>query len=556
MIKDEIATLISDAIKRAQDAGDLPTVPIPDSPLERPKTPEHGDYATGLALKLGRAASMAPLAIAGIIKDHIDTATIAAGAIEEIAVAPPGFINFRLSPAWLAYQVDEILAQGPQFGNVSLGKGQKMQVEFVSANPVGPIHVGNGRGLALGDTLSRVLSAAGYEVQREYLVNDAGTQTQVFAETLYARYQQLFGREVEIPQGGYPGEYMVHLAEGLKRDFADKLLREPGEPYPPEIHDLGVQRMLEVIRADLGAIGVQYDNWFSERSVYETGTYEKTMELLKERGFVAEREGATWLVSSALGEEKDNVLVRSTGAPTYFASDIAYHYDKFVLRGFDHVINIWGADHQGHVPRMKAAVSALGVDPERLTIIIYQLVTLKRGEEVVKLSKRAGDIITLRELVDEVGADAARFNFVGRAADSHMDFDIELAKRQSSENPVYYVQYAHARIAGILIQAKERGIDYSSGDVSLLGQEAELSLIRKMLRLPELVESMAVNLEPHQLPYYAMEIATAFHDFYEKCRVLTDDEALTKARLQLISAAKVVLARALDLMGMSAPERM
>jgi arginyl-tRNA synthetase len=556
MIKDEISALISDAVKRAQDAGDLPSVPVPDAPLERPKVPEHGDYATGLAMRLGRAARMAPLEIAGIIKRHIDTSTLTAGAISDIDVAPPGFINFRLSPGWLASQVREIASQGPAFGNVALGKGKKLQVEFVSANPVGPIHVGNGRGLALGDTLSRVLSAAGFEVQREYLVNDAGTQTQVFAETLYARYQQLFGREIDIPQGGYPGEYMITLAEGLKRDFGDKLLRDPGEPYPPEIHDLGVQRMLEVIRADLEAIGVQYDNWFSERSVYENGTYEKTMELLRERGFVAEREGAIWLVSSALGEEKDNVLVRSSGAPTYFASDIAYHYDKFVTRGFDRVINVWGADHQGHVPRMKAAVGALGVDPERLTIIIYQLVTLKRGTEIVKLSKRAGDIVTLRELVDEVGADAARFNFVGRAADSHMDFDIELAKQLSSENPVYYVQYAHARIAGILMQAKERGVQYSSGDVSLLTEEAELALIRKMLRLPELVESMATSLEPHQLPYYAMEIATAFHDFYEKCRVLTDDEALTKARLQLVSAAKVVLARALDLMGMSAPERM
>jgi arginyl-tRNA synthetase len=314
--------------------------------------------------------------------------------------------------------------------------------------------------------------------------------------------------------------------------------------------------MLEIIRRDLAAIGVHYDNWFSERSLYKTDTYDKTMALLRERGYVAEREGAVWLASSALGEEKDNVLVRSTGAPTYFASDIAYHYDKFLIRGFDSVINIWGADHQGHVPRMKAAVSALGVDPERLTIIIYQLVTLKRGEEIVKLSKRAGDIVTLREVVDEVGADAVRFNFVSRAADSHMDFDLELAKRQSAENPVYYVQYAHARIGGILTQAQERIADFAGGDVSLLTHEAELALIRRMLRLPELVESMATTLEPHQLPYYAMDLATAFHDFYEKCRVLSEDEAMTMARLKLVSAAKLTLARALDLMGMSAPERM
>ena len=452
--------------------------------------------------------------------------------------------------------MSEILDAGVAYGDVDAGKGQKVQIEFVSANPVGPIHVGNGRGLALGDTLARVLDAAGYEVQREYLVNDAGTQTQVFAETLYARYQQLFGREADIPQGGYPGEYMVELAEGIKRDYGESLLREPGAPYPPEIHDIGIERMLDSIRADLAAIGVYYDAWFSERSLYTGDTYEVTMNLLREGGFIGEREGAVWFVSSALGEEKDNVLVRSTGAPTYFASDIAYHYDKFNLRKFDRVIDVWGADHQGHVPRMKAAVAAIGVDPERLTIIIYQLVTLRRGTEIVKLSKRAGDIVTLREVVDEVGADAVRYNFVSRAADSHMDFDIELAKRQSAENPVYYVQYAHARIAGILAQAAERGLDPEGGDVALLTDDAELSLIRKMLRLPELIESMAESLEPHQLPYYATDLATAFHDFYEKCRVLGDDEALSRARLRLVAAAKAVLARSLDLMGMSAPERM
>ena len=559
MIKDNIADLIAGAVKRAQDAGDLPPVPIPDTPVERPQRPDHGDYATSLPMRLARSARMSPVDIAGAIAKQIDVE----GPIEEVTVAPPGFINFRLSTTWLTKQVDAILKEGLAFGNLAIGKGQKVQVEFVSANPVGPIHVGNGRGLALGDTLSRVLEAAGYEVQREYLVNDAGTQTQVFAETLYARYQQLFGREVDMPQGGYPGEYVIEIAEQLRAKHGNSLLRPPGEPAPPEVHDEGIELMLADIRKDLEAIGVHYDNWFSERSVYSTGTYETTMELLRERGFVAEREGAVWFVSSSIGEEKDNVLVRSSGAPTYFASDIAYHYDKFVLRGFDRVINIWGADHQGHVPRMKAAAGALGVDPERLTIIIYQLVTLKRGPELVKLSKRAGDIVTLRELVEEVGADATRYNFVGRAADSHMDFDIELAKAQSSENPVYYVQYAHARINGILTQAAERGVDYARGDVSLLTEEAELALIRKMLRLPELVESMAESLEPHQLPYYAMEMATAFHDFYEKCRVLpapdTDgppDPGVTLARLKLVSAAKVVLARALDLMGMSAPDRM
>ncbi len=556
MIKHQIEHLVAAAVRQAQDAGELPALVVPETVVERPQRPDYGDYASSLPLRLARSAGMSPLELAGIIARRIEAGDDNAGAIASVEVAPPGFINIRLSPSWLALQVDVILMEGDAFGNVALGRGEKVQVEFVSANPVGPIHVGNGRGLALGDTLARVLELAGFEVQREYLVNDAGTQTETFAATLYARYQQLFGRNVDIPDGGYPGEYVIDLARRIKDDHGDSLLRPSGEPYPPEINDLGVSLIIDGIKDDLAAIGVHYDNWFSERSLYKTDTYNRAMALLRERDCVAEREGAVWLVSSALGDDKDNVLVRSTGAPTYFASDIAYHYDKFLIRGFHRVINVWGADHQGHVPRMKAAVSALGVDPDRLTIIIYQLVTLKRGDEIVKLSKRAGEIITLREVVEEVGADAARFNFLARSADSHMDFDLELAKRQSAENPVYYVQYAHARIAGILVQASERIGDYSSGDVSLLTHEAEQALIREMLRLPELVEAMALSLEPHQLPYYAMELANAFHDFYEKCRVLSDDEAQSKARLKLVSAAKLVLARALNLMGMSAPERM
>jgi arginyl-tRNA synthetase len=565
MIKAEIEELVRSAARRAQEAGAIPAVPLPDVPIERPQRPEHGDYASSLPLRLASTARMPPLEIARAIADAAGADLAALPAVEAIDVAPPGFVNVRLSPAWLAAQVDAVREAGTSFGDVEVGGGAKLQVEFVSANPVGPIHVGNGRGLALGDTLARALSAAGHDVQREYLVNDAGTQTATFAATLYARYQQLFGREVEIPEGGYPGEYMVELAQELKDERGDALLRAEEEPYPEEVHDLGVQVMMNRIRADLEAIGVHYDNWFSERSLYSDGTYDKAMGLLREHGYVAEREGAVWFVTPALDDgedahstapQRDNVIVRSTGAPTYFASDIAYHYDKFVLREFERVINVWGADHQGHVPRMKAAVSALGVDPEKLTIIIYQLVTLKRGDEVVRLSKRAGEIITLREVVEEVGADAARFNFVSRAADSHMDFDLELAKKQSAENPVYYVQYAHARIAGILIQAADKISDYSDGDVSLLTHESELNLIRKMLRLPELVESIARTLEPHQLPYYTVDLATAFHDFYEKCRVLSEDTALSKARLKLVSAAKATLARALDLMGMSAPERM
>jgi arginyl-tRNA synthetase len=553
LIKHEIARLVADAAARAQEEGDLPPLALPEVTVERPAREEHGDYAASLPMKLARAARSDPLAVAEAIAKHIRPGD----AIAEAAVAPPGFINFRLSDAWLARQVDAILAQGERFGDVPLGQGERLQVEFVSANPVGPLHVGNGRGLAIGDTLAGVLAAAGYAAEREYLVNDAGTQTETFASTLYARYQQLFGREVDIPAGGYPGRYMVGLAEELKAEHGEAFLRPPGEPWPSELHDVGVAKMLAIIRRDLESIGVNYDAWFSEKSLYAAaGTYERAMQILREKGVVAEKEGAIWFTSSALGEDKDNVLVRSSGSPTYFASDIAYHYDKFLLRGFQRVIDVWGADHQGHVPRMQAAVAALGVDPERLDIIIYQLVTLRRGAEIVRLSKRTGEIITLRELVEEVGADACRFFFLARAADSHMDFDLELAKRQSTENPVYYVQYAHARIAGILTHAVEQGVDYADADLGLLSHPAELALVRKMLLLPEVVEGVARTLEPHHLPHYALELATVFHDFYEKCRVVSDDLPLSKARLKLVAACRSALARVLGLMGVSAPERM
>jgi arginyl-tRNA synthetase len=552
LIRHEIARLVAEAAVRAQEAGDLPAIALPDVTVERPAHEEHGDYAVSLPLKLARAARNSPLAIAEAVAKHINPGDTLA----EVSVAAPGFINFRLSDGWLARQVEEVLAQGTRFGDVPLGEGRRVQVEFVSANPVGPLHVGAGRGLAIGDTLAGVLSAAGYEAEREYLINDAGTQTETFAATLYARYQQLFGREVEIPEGGYPGHYMIDLAEDLRAEHGEALLAPAEGGWPPELHDLGVERMLSVIRNDLAAINVHYDVWFSEKSLYSSGTFDQMMGVLREKGYLAEREGAVWFASSQLGEEKDHVLIRSNGKPTYLASDLAYHYDKFCLRNFQRVVEVWGADHQGHVSAIRAGADALGIEPEALDIIIHQLVTLTRGGDIVRLSKRTGEIITLREVVDEVGADACRYFFLARAADSHMDFDLELAQRQSVENPVYYVQYAHARVAGILMFAAERGVDYADGDVSLLTHPAEMTLVRKMLLLPELVESVAFTLEPHHLPHYAIELATVFHDFYEKCRVVTDDEPLTKARLKLVAACRTALGRTLALMGVSAPERM
>ena len=367
---------------------------------------------------------------------------------------------------------------------------------------------------------------------------------------------QGLGKQAELPENGYHGEYV--------RDYAKEVIAARGDRFAgmqeaeaiKEIGKVGLEKVIGYIKADLKRLGVTFDNWFTERSLYENGQYDMIMRLLREKGYIAEKEGATWFVSTALGEDKDNVLIRSDGSPGYFATDIAYHYNKFLERHFDRVIDIWGADHQGHVARMKAVVGALGIKPERLKIILSQLVTLKRGYEIVRLSKRSGDIITLREVVDEVGADACRFFFLQRNADSQMDFDLELAKKQSAENPVYYVQYAHARIASILRLAEEKGIDFSGGDVSVLTSEPELNLIRKLLLLPELIETVSATLEPHHLTYFAQDLAAFFHTFYRDCRVISDDGCQTKARLKLVAATRTVLARTLHLLGMTAPEKM
>ena len=547
MLRHRLEALLTEACSRAQTQGLLPPMSLPEVIVEHPQHPEHGDYASSLPLKLVGAARTDPLNLARGLVGLLGPLP----EMDKIEVAPPGFINFTLSPSWLAGQVETIMAEGENYGNIDLGKGKRVQVEFVSANPTGPLHVGHGRGAVLGSTLARVLQAAGFSVEKEFYVNDAGTQIEAFQRSLHARYLQALGQPAEMPAEGYMGQYVVDLAQDVAREFGAKFLDLPGE-----LGRLGTERMLKAIRADLDRLGAEFDVWFSEGRLFQDGQFERALAMLEKGGYVEEREGARWFTSTALGESKDNVLIRSSGAPTYFASDTAYHLNKFLERGFEQVINIWGADHQGHVSRMKAAVSALGISPERLRIIISQLVTLKRGGEVVRVSKRSGDIITLRELLDEVGADACRFVFLSRSADSQMDFDLELVKKESDENPVYYVQYAHARIASILGKARERGHTPEGGDVSLLKEEAEMALIRKMLLLSEMVETVALKLEPHHLPHYAQDLATTFHLFYKNCRVLSGDKALSSSRLKLALAAKTVLARTLKLMGMTAPEKM
>jgi arginyl-tRNA synthetase len=550
MLRKKITELLANAVIDAQKAGKLPTLTVPEIVIERPQKPEHGDYACSIPLKLARTVGTKPMTIANEIAGFIAPSP----EIAKVNVAAPGFINFTINDSWLVQQVDRVLTEADTYGNAAVGQDKKIQIEFVSVNPTGPLHVGHGRHAVLGSTLASVLAAAGFKVEKEYYVNDAGNQIDTFRRSLYASYRKSLGEKAEIPEDGYHGEYIATTAAAIAN--LDEFKKLPENEKEAFMGERGLEMMLEEIKADLETLDVTFDVWYRERDLYKSGLFNKVMALLRKGGYITEREGATWFVSTALGDDKDNVVVRTDGTPTYFASDIAYHYNKFIERKFDKVIDIWGADHAGHVSRMKAVLSALSVDPKRLTITLAQMVTLRRGGEIVKISKRTGDFIRLSELVEEVGADACRFFFLSRTADSQMDFDIELAKKQSADNPVYYVQYAHARIASILRLAEERGATSEGGDVSLLTTEPELTLIRKMLVLPEIVETIAQTLEPHHLTYYAQDLATVFHAFYKNCRVVTDDAAMTSARLKLVKAAKIVLGRTLNLMGMNAPDKM
>ncbi len=555
LVLESIAQLVTIALEQARVDGLLQLDTMPDIMVERPGNPENGDFATNIPLRLARATRINPLELAQELVNRIDPGE----EVERVVAAPPGFINFYLRDSWVQQQVEVVREEGMGFGDVAMGQGQRVMIEFVSVNPTGPVHVGHTRGAVLGSALANIMEAAGFNVTKEYYVNDAGNQMEAFYRSVFARYMQAQGHQTEMPVNGYLGGYVVELAEEILASEGPRFAQMDEEQGIKEIGDMGRDKMVELIRNDLALIGVVFDNWFSEGTLFQHGEYDKVIQLLRENNYLSQREGALWFNSSALGDDRDNVVVRSSGEPTYFASDIAYHYNKFVERGFDSVVNIWGADHQGHVPRMKLAVAALGVDAQKLTILISQMVTLKRGQELVKASKRTGDFVSLRELADEVGQDACRYFFLARTPSTQMEFDMELAKEQSSENPVYYVQYAHARNAGILNLARNQEIDWSTGDVSLLSHPSELSLIRAMLRLPELVAHMAKTFEPHHLPHYTMDLATAFHFFYENCRVISanpEDRDVSLARLKLVESAQIVFRRSLELMGMSAPERM
>ncbi len=560
-IKNHLADLVKQAILAAQNAGALPAFTLPDVFVERPQRKEFGDFSTSLPLKLAKEAKRAPIQIAQAIAAQI----VKDETLTEVTATAPGFVNFKLSDAWVARQVDAILAEGARFGNLHPAKRLKIQVEHVSVNPTGPMHVGSGRNGAIGDTLANVLEAAGHEVQREFYINDNGSQIRHFGASIYARYAQALGRDEKFPEDGYQGKYVFDIAQQFVQQYGDRFLQMPRDQAIRELGLLGIEVVTAQLRATLERMKVRFDCWFSERSLHEDGTFARVLQILKDKGLVFEKDEATWFAAQALGEEKDAVLIRSPKVianpderPTYLASDIAYVWNKLAIRQFDRAIYVWGADHHGDVPRVLAAARALGLDENKITILLYQFVTLRRGGEIVRMSKRTGEFVTLDELLDEVGPDAVRFMLITQSVNATIDFDLDVAVKHSDENPVYYVQYAHARIASILRNAAQAGVN-ADGDVSLLTHPAEQELIRAMMRLPEIIELAANKLEPHHLPHYGIELAGLFHSFYKQCRVLSSDPAdlpLSRARLKLIMAVKHTLARTLNLMGVNAPETM
>jgi arginyl-tRNA synthetase (EC 6.1.1.19) len=557
ILKERIFQAIAAAAEVAKAGGELNYDSLPEYVLEEPREKQHGDLATNLAMVLTKQARRSPRDIALILINNLDTTGTW---IERSELAGPGFINFHLNPNWLAKVIPEVLTQGEKYGQVNLGSGQKVQVEFVSANPTGLLHMGNARGAALGDSLASLLAMAGYEVSREFYINDTGNQIENFALSLEARYLQQLGQDVSFPEGGYHGEDLIQTVKDLIVKVGDKYLSVDPILRREFLTRYALEEKMGHIRETLKDFGVEYDNWFSEQTLHDSGFVRLTMEDLEKLGYIYEKEGAMWFKSTLFGDEKDEVVVRSNGTPTYFSVDIAYHCNKFE-RGFVRVINIWGADHHGHVARMKGAMQALGYNPDSLQIILMQLVRLIQNGEVIRMSKRSGQYVTLRELMDEVGKDAARFFFLMRDPDSTVEFDLDLAKSQSADNPVYYVQYAHARLCSILRQAQELVAHISEvlSDENfklLLNSPEERDLLKKMADLPGEISLAARLMEPHRLARYVLDLAGIFHTFYNSQRVLVDDNNLRQARIALVLAIKQVLVNVLRILGVSAPERM
>lgn len=519
--------------------------------LEVPKDKSFGEFSVNTAMQLASALRKNPRQIAEEIIAHMK----AEGTyVQEASTAGAGFINFRLAHRYYVDVIKEIFAQGSDYGKCDIGQGKRVNVEFVSANPTGPVHIGNARGGAVGDVLAEILSWAGYEVTREFYINDAGNQIEKFGASLEARYLEMFGKEFTFPEDGYEGEYIKEIALDYAKIHQKKLIDVSAEERREELARFGLEKNLTEIKRALDEYGVVYDVWYSENSLYEQGCVEDAIEQMKKTGYTYEEDGALWFAASKLGCDKDFVLVRSNGLPTYIMPDIAYHLHKLQTRNFDFAVDVWGADHHGYVPRMKSAIKALGIDENRLDIILMQFVRLVRTEEVVRMSKRKGEMITLSDLVSEVGRDAARFLFNYYNFNTHMDFDLDLAVEKSNENPVFYVQYAHARICSIISQLRASG-DIEA-DLSLLQQEEEIELIKTIGRFAEEITIAAQSFDTSRIPKYAVEVASAFHIFYNRCRVKSEDEPLMYARVALIEAVRTVLRNLLNILGVSAPEKM
>jgi len=553
-IREKIIQGIKNALAKAQEKGEITLEILPEIHLEVPREKNHGDYATNAALVLTKQAKMPPRKIAEIIVNNLAAEDL----FKKVEIAGPGFINFFLTNKWLGEVLAVIEEQGAQYGEINLGDGQLIQIEYVSANPTGPVHVGHGRGAAVGSVLSKIMQKAGFQVVQEHYTNDAGNQMNNCGKSVFARYREILGQEVEFPEDGYHGDYIYDVARKFLAQEGDKYVNCTEEEALPVFRQFALQELLGKLKEDLAAFGVEFDVWFSETSLHEAGEIQKTTQFLQEKGNIYEKDGALWLNSTQFGDDKDRVVIRENGIPTYLAADIAYHKNKFA-RGFTKVINIWGADHHGYIKRMKAAVEALGYNGEDLEVLIMQLVTYLRNGKPVAMSKRTGEFITLRDVVEEIGKDAARYFYIMRNPNSPLDFDLELAKEKSSENPVYYIQYAHARICSVIRQAKEQGISLPGSqeiDVEVLTQEAELDLLKKLAQYPLEIKESALTREPHKIARYAYELAGLFHTFYNSCRILGEEEKVMYARWNLARATGQVLRNVLDVLGLSAPERM
>ncbi|MBE9917690.1 arginine--tRNA ligase [Paenibacillus donghaensis] len=553
---EHINQLVTEALADAVVAAGIASrEELPVFALEVPKDKSHGDLATNAAMQLTRIAKKNPRQIAEAILEHFD---MSKASIEKAGIAGPGFINFTLNKSYLYPIIQQVNEQGENYGRTNLGNGQKVQVEFVSANPTGSLHLGHARGAAVGDALCNVLDFAGYEVTREYYINDAGNQVENLCKSIEARYLQELGQNAEMPEDGYHGGDIKGFAKELVAEKGDSLLQmEPGE-RTAFLRQYGLEKELNKIKRDLNRFRVHFDEWFSETSLYQNGLVEESLNELKAKGQVYEQDGATWLRTTDYGDDKDRVLVKNDGTYTYLTPDIAYHRNKYE-RGYDRVINIWGADHHGYIPRMKAAMEAIGYDPEKLIVLIAQMVSLFQNGEKVKMSKRTGKAVTMEDLMEEVGVDAIRYFFTMRSMDSHLDFDMDLAVSTSNENPVYYVQYAHARICSIYRQAEEQGITLlplPEIDLSLLNTEHEYDLLRKIGEFPEEIAVAAANYAPHRMIRYVYDLASLFHSYYKAQRVITEDAAQTQARFALLGAVRTVIANVLRLVGVSAPEQM